>query len=109
MSIFLHDKYWDKQFNIIYRIYYINNFLDSSPDNKCLIFGHHRDVLDGIESNISAYRQVDKKGKKKRIAYIRIDGSTPHRERADNVRKFHPDLLCQATQDALLLMGPLRT
>eukprot|EP00945_MAST-04E_sp_MAST-4E-sp1_P001628 g1628.t1 len=74
---------------------YINNFLDSSPDNKCLIFGHHRDVLDGIESNVSTYRHVNKKGKKKRIAYIRIDGSTPHRERADNVRKFQSDPNCR--------------
>ncbi|EKX39033.1 hypothetical protein GUITHDRAFT_76774, partial [Guillardia theta CCMP2712] len=45
---------------------------------KFLVFAHHMEILDGLEDVVS----------KKKVQYIRIDGSTPSRERQLRVSSF---------------------
>ncbi|QDZ21750.1 P-loop-containing nucleoside triphosphate hydrolase [Chloropicon primus] len=47
-------------------------------EQKFLVFGHHKCVLDSIESHL----------REKRVKFIRIDGSTPSNSRAELVQKF---------------------
>ena len=55
---------------------YINVLLEA--EQKFLIFGHHKCVLDAIESQV----------REKKAKFIRIDGSTPSNERSGLVQKF---------------------
>ena len=52
-----------------------------AQDEKLLVFGHHSDVLDGIEAHL----------RKKKIGYVRLDGSTPAQQRQDLVDRFQGD------------------
>lgn len=59
---------------------YVLDWLRGSETQKVLVFAHHKEVLDTIETVILK----NLKG----IAHIRIDGSVPSAERASRVRKF---------------------
>ena len=48
---------------------------------KLLVFGHHMDVLDGVQERL---RDAG-------ISYVRLDGSTPSQQRQDLVDKFQND------------------
>ncbi|KAM6132138.1 SWI/SNF-related matrix-associated actin-dependent regulator of chromatin subfamily A-like protein 1 isoform 2-T2 [Phoenicopterus ruber ruber] len=56
---------------------YILELLESG-NNKFLVFAHHKIVLDAIVAELE----------KKRVEYIRIDGSTPSAERQSLCQKF---------------------
>ncbi|XP_013816257.2 SWI/SNF-related matrix-associated actin-dependent regulator of chromatin subfamily A-like protein 1 isoform X1 [Apteryx mantelli] len=58
-------------------IEYILELLESGKD-KFLVFAHHKIVLDAIVAELE----------KKRVEYIRIDGSTPSAERQSLCQKF---------------------
>ncbi|EED89543.1 THAPSDRAFT_263934, partial [Thalassiosira pseudonana CCMP1335] len=61
---------------------YIVDWLDGSDSSqKLVVFAHHKEVLDYIETTISAKY-------KGRMGMIRIDGSVPPADRALRVRKF---------------------
>eukprot|EP00956_Cyclotella_meneghiniana_P011054 scaffold15468_cov87-Cyclotella_meneghiniana.AAC.5 len=60
---------------------YILDWLDGSGTQKLIVFAHHKDVLDYIESTI----KTKYKGK---LGMMRIDGSVPPAERALYVKKF---------------------
>ncbi|KAJ1485867.1 P-loop containing nucleoside triphosphate hydrolase protein [Baffinella frigidus] len=55
---------------------YVKDMLDCGA--KFLVFAHHIEVLDAIEAAV----------KTKKVGYIRIDGSTPPRERQSRVADF---------------------
>eukprot|EP00557_Chaetoceros_sp_GSL56_P007692 CAMPEP_0176504824 /NCGR_PEP_ID=MMETSP0200_2-20121128/16158_1 /TAXON_ID=947934 /ORGANISM="Chaetoceros sp., Strain GSL56" /LENGTH=930 /DNA_ID=CAMNT_0017904319 /DNA_START=273 /DNA_END=3065 /DNA_ORIENTATION=+ len=59
---------------------YVLDWLRGSGTQKVLVFAHHKEVLDTIESVILK----NLKG----VAHIRIDGSVPSKERASRVKKF---------------------
>lgn len=48
---------------------------------KFLCFAHHKEVMDGLEDAV----------KKRKIGYIRIDGSVPIAKRYDRVKQFQND------------------
>ena len=53
---------------------YIEEWLDGSEE-KVLIFGHHKLVLDGLEERVQRYFSTRNKGKKKNLkCHMRIDG-----------------------------------
>ena len=52
-----------------------------AQDEKLLVFGHHKDVLDGIEAHL----------RKKEIGYVRLDGDTPVQARQGLVDRFQND------------------
>ncbi|WP_297920241.1 DEAD/DEAH box helicase [Metallibacterium sp.] len=52
-----------------------------AQDEKLLVFGHHSDVLDGIENHL---RDAD-------VGYVRLDGSTPVQARQGLVDRFQTD------------------
>ena len=60
---------------------YILDWLDGSGTQKLIVFAHHKDVLDYMETTIKAKY----KGK---LGMMRIDGSVPPAERALFVKKF---------------------
>ena len=61
---------------------YIIDWLEGSdPSQKLVVFAHHKEVLDYIETTISQKY----KGK---LGMMRIDGSVPPAERATRVKKF---------------------
>ena len=60
---------------------YILDWLEGSGTQKLVVFAHHKDVLDYMETTISAKY----KGK---LGMMRIDGSVPPAERALRVKKF---------------------
>ena len=59
---------------------YVLDWLRGSDQQKVLVFGHHKDVLDVLETSLSKHL--------KGVGHIRIDGSTPPAERALYVKKF---------------------
>eukprot|EP00434_Breviolum_minutum_P004589 symbB.v1.2.004045.t1/scaffold228.1/size260974/14 len=64
---------------------YVNEVINNGI-GKFLLFAHHRKMLDSLEAVL-----------KERVGgggYMRIDGSTPQRERADLVTRFQEDLQC---------------
>lgn len=69
---------------------YVGTLLETGE--KFLIFGHHIALLDAIE-------QACNRGSKSATGYIRIDGSTPAKQRADLVNDFQNN---QDTQVAIL-------
>jgi SWI/SNF-related matrix-associated actin-dependent regulator 1 of chromatin subfamily A len=69
---------------------YVGTLLEAGE--KFLIFGHHIAILDAIE-------QACNRGSKSATGYIRIDGSTPAKQRADLVDDFQNN---QDTQVAIL-------
>ncbi|KAL7551913.1 hypothetical protein ACHAWF_015118 [Thalassiosira exigua] len=61
---------------------YIVDWLEGSdPSRKLVVFAHHKDVLDYIETTVS-------RKYKGRLGTMRIDGSVPPAERALRVKKF---------------------
>ena len=61
---------------------YIIDWLEGSDSTqKLVVFAHHKEVLDYIESTIS-------KRYKGKLGMMRIDGSVPPAERAQRVKKF---------------------
>ena len=58
----------------------INQYIADITENECkfLIFGHHMEVLDGIETQLIALK----------LRYIRIDGSVSMNKRHDLVQQF---------------------
>ena len=62
---------------------------------KFLVFGHHQVMLDGIEA---LFRGAG-------IHYIRIDGSTPARQRAEDVARFQSDSSYHAALLSLTAAG----
>lgn len=58
---------------------YISDILQN--DCKFLIFGHHLEILDGVEEEINSLK----------LKYIRIDGTTPMNKRHDFVNLFQTD------------------
>ncbi|KAL3804483.1 hypothetical protein HJC23_002522 [Cyclotella cryptica] len=60
---------------------YILDWLEGSDTQKLVVFAHHKEVLDYMETTISAKY-------KGRMGMIRIDGSVPPAERALRVKKF---------------------
>ena len=61
---------------------YIIDWLEGSDSTqKILVFAHHKEVLDYIETTIS-------KKYKGKLGMMRIDGSVPPAERAIRVKKF---------------------
>ncbi|MCQ2820132.1 MAG: DEAD/DEAH box helicase [archaeon] len=64
----------------------IKEYITYLLDNNCkfLIFAHHTDVLDGIEEIV----------RKKKVDFMRIDGSTSLVARDKNVHKFQTDKNC---------------
>jgi superfamily II DNA or RNA helicase/5-methylcytosine-specific restriction endonuclease McrA len=65
---------------------YVESFLGSS-DDKVIVFAHHISMLDSIEESLAS--------NKKRIQWMRIDGSTPHSERTSNAKKFQENTKCR--------------
>lgn len=63
---------------------YIEEFFEynSDPNEKFLIFGHHKDLLDKIAEVLE---------KKVKCGYFRIDGSTSAEKRQEYVNKFQED------------------
>ena len=59
---------------------------------KIIIFGHHNDFLNNIQEILE----------KKKVGFMRIDGSTPKNKRFDNTESFQNDEDCQV---ALLSIG----
>ena len=64
---------------------YILDWLEGSGTQKLVVFAHHKDVLDYMETTISAKY----KGK---LGMMRIDGSVPPAERALRVKKFQSNV-----------------
>ena len=65
---------------------YILDWLEGSDSTqKLVVFAHHKDVLDYIETNIS-------KKYKGRLGMIRIDGSVSPAERALKVKNFQSNV-----------------
>jgi SWI/SNF-related matrix-associated actin-dependent regulator 1 of chromatin subfamily A len=60
---------------------------------KIVIFGHHKDFLDGIENKIISMNEK-KKGDQDAIGYMRIDGSTSKDKRFNNQESFQTDESC---------------
>uniref|UniRef100_A0A061SCW0 SWI/SNF-related matrix-associated actin-dependent regulator of chromatin subfamily A-like protein 1 n=1 Tax=Tetraselmis sp. GSL018 TaxID=582737 RepID=A0A061SCW0_9CHLO len=63
---------------------YVNDLLEN--EEKFLIFAHHQCLLDGIEQCL----------RKKRVKFIRIDGSTASHERQGLVTSFQENESCKA-------------
>ena len=62
---------------------YVNEVINNGI-GKFLLFAHHRKMLDSLEAVL-----------KERVGgggYMRIDGSTPQRERADLVTRFQEEM-----------------
>lgn len=59
---------------------WVSQKLDDS-DSKFIIFGHHKDFLNGISETL----------KNKKIKYMRIDGSTSKEKRFENTEAFQND------------------
>ena len=73
---------------------YLTSFLLGTPkETKCIVFAHHRAVLDGIEEALAKYGSG--RAGEKRIDWMRIDGNTPHKERTENTRKFQTQPGCR--------------
>ncbi len=53
-----------------------------AADEKFLVFGHHKCMLDAIESSL----------REKKVKFIRIDGSTPSSERYSQVQTFQENM-----------------
>lgn len=68
---------------------YVKDLMDTvrsseySSDNKIIIFAHHLILLDAVENSV-----VRSSTKARKINYIRIDGSTPSKERFRLVEDF---------------------
>ena len=73
-----------------------NALSTSSPGTKFLIFGHHLDVLDRIQTR--ALERSD-------CGYVRIDGSTPPQLRQDHVREFRSSAACRCALLSLTAAG----
>jgi len=73
---------------------YVEYLLDAC-NSKFLLFGHHRSMLDALEKIIV----------KRRVGYIRIDGSVPAAERADLVQHFQVELSCRVAILAVTAAG----
>jgi len=86
------NRDWMKMFNrtaeakIPAVTHYVSDRLKNT-DDKFLIFGHHKVMLDAIEE---VAKKVLKKGN-----YIRIDGSTPNHQRQGLVDKFRDEEKCR--------------
>lgn len=69
----------------------INNICDwlseklDDSESKFIIFGHHKDFLNGISETLD----------KKKIKYMKIDGSTPIKKRFENTENFQSDPECR--------------
>ena len=61
---------------------YIQQFVNSG--DKLLVFGHHHDVLDSLETYLQ----------KERISYVRADGTTSAENRDKAITKFQTDDNC---------------
>lgn len=57
------------------------NLITTAGGAKLLAFAHHMTCLDAIE----------KAARDAKVRYVRLDGRTPSRERADSVSKFQAD------------------
>jgi len=65
---------------------YILDWLDGTDSTqKLVVFAHHKEVMDYIETNIASKY-------KGRLGMIRIDGSVPPAERALRVKKFQSNI-----------------
>ena len=73
----------------------VNALRNSSPDTKFLIFGHHIDVMDHLQS----------KALEGNADYVRIDGSTPSLLRQDYVTKFNSSPSCRCALLSLTAAG----
>lgn len=62
----------------------VSDFHFNSADQKVLVFGHHKEVLDAIEQQLKA-------NKPKAIVPVRIDGSVTAAQRAAAVDRFQND------------------
>lgn len=64
----------------------VNDLLEGGAP-KLLVFAHHREVMDSLEGALRAMRVVS--------GFIRIDGTTPSRERFDLCKRFQTDASCR--------------
>ncbi|QDZ20471.1 SNF2-like DNA helicase [Chloropicon primus] len=74
-----------------------NALRNSAVDTKFLIFGHHIDVMDKIQTKVLEQDSS--------FDYVRIDGSTPSLLRQDYVKKFHTSLSCRCALLSLTAAG----
>ena len=62
---------------------------------KLVVFAHHGIVLDGIEEAVRKMKYTTEAGQNRRVAHMRIDGSTSQRARSDLVKVFQSDDGCR--------------
>ena len=60
-----------------------------------MVFAHHGVVLDGIEEAVRGMKYTTEGGQNRRVAHMRIDGSTSARARSDLVKVFQSDDDCR--------------
>jgi len=77
---------------------YVLDSLDRTTE-KTIIFGHHHEMLDGIEG------VVQKRLKQDGLTYIRIDGSTPMNKRAQMVKRFQEEDECRVAVLSITACG----
>ena len=75
---------------------YIRDFLNDKLKGKLLIFGHHKNVLDGICKYLDNYGGAE---------YIRIDGTTPSKDRQSRVQFFQNSASCRVAVLAITAAG----
>lgn len=63
---------------------WLSDKLDGS-ESKFIVFGHHKDFLTGISDTL----------KKKKIDFMKIDGSTPSEKRFEYTERFQSDPTCR--------------
>ncbi len=75
---------------------FVGDFLSDKLKGKLLIFGHHRNVLDGICRYLDDYGGTE---------YIRIDGTTPSKDRQSRVQFFQNSTSCRVAVLAITAAG----
>ncbi|EEA08041.1 helicase [Cryptosporidium muris RN66] len=84
---------------------YIEYMLDNN-DDKFVIFGHHHEMLDAIET-ILVKRKRNKSLSEinKHFVYIRIDGKTPGNKREEYVKEFQNNINCKVAVLSITACG----
>lgn len=60
-----------------------------------MVFAHHGNVLDGVEEAVKDMHYTTEEGRTKQVQYMRIDGSTPTKQRSDHVKTFQAKEECR--------------
>ncbi|WIA22000.1 hypothetical protein OEZ85_004354 [Tetradesmus obliquus] len=65
----------------------------SSSQDKFLVFAYHKELMDAIQCGVSGV--IHKNKEFRDLKYMRIDGSTPPKQREANVNQFQQDDNCR--------------